>query len=79
MVLPGGPLAPVFWYGFILIGLVFPAVVELWHVIPRLLYGKAFKSPRLLDVLVTATVIFGGFLLRYVVVIAGQITGPVGI
>jgi formate-dependent nitrite reductase membrane component NrfD len=31
------------------------------------------------DIAVSAAVLLGGFLLRYVVVVAGQITGPVGI
>ena len=79
VVLPGGSLAPMFWFGVIVVGLLIPALIELYYVIPRLLHGRQFRSPRVVDIVVTVTVIFGGFLLRYVVVIAGQITAPSGI
>jgi formate-dependent nitrite reductase membrane component NrfD len=48
-------------------------------VIPELLYHRGFASPRYVDIVVSVAVLIGGFLLRYVVVIAGQVTGPVGI
>ena len=79
VVLFGGELAPLFWFGFVLVGLVVPALVELVFVVPKLLYKKAFAAPRGIEIVVPAIVLVGGFLLRYVVVVAGQITGPVGV
>ncbi len=79
VILPGGSLAPMFWFGFVLVGLVVPVLVELFYVIPKLLYHRAYVAPRGVEIAVPVIVLVGGFLLRYVVVVAGQITGPVGI
>ncbi len=79
VILPGGELAPLFWFGVVLIGLLIPALIELYYLIPKLVYHRGFSAPRAVDIAVSGAVLFGGFLLRYVVVVAGQITGPVGI
>lgn len=79
VILPEGELASLFWIGFVLIGLVLPALIELFYVIPRLLYHRSFAAPRGVEIIVSIIVLIGGFVLRYVVVIAGQITGPVGV
>jgi formate-dependent nitrite reductase membrane component NrfD len=79
VILAGGELATLFWLGFIVLGLVLPALVELRYIIPRLLYRKEFSPPRGIEILVPIVVLIGGFVLRYIVVVAGQITGPVGI
>ncbi len=79
VILPGGDLAPLFWFGVVLVGLLIPALIELYYVVPKLLYHRGFASPRIVDIAVSGAVLLGGFLLRYVVVVAGQITGPVGI
>ncbi|MDZ7736021.1 MAG: NrfD/PsrC family molybdoenzyme membrane anchor subunit [Gammaproteobacteria bacterium] len=79
MVLPGGELAGLFWFGFIVLGLLVPVAVELYYVLPRLLYERAYASPPAADVFTCALVLLGGFMLRYVVLLAGQITGPIGI
>ncbi len=79
VILPGGSLALAFWGGVVLLGLLVPALIELKYVLPTLLHKKPFTVPRGMEVLVSVIILFGGFLLRYVVVIAGQITGPVGI
>ncbi len=79
VVLPGGTLAAMFWVWFVLVGLVLPALVELRYVIPRLLYHRRFAVHRAIEIAVPALILVGGFMLRYVVVVAGQITGPVGI
>ncbi len=78
-VITGGPLTSQFWFGFVVLGLLLPVVIELKYVFPTLLYQKQFVMPRTMEVLVCLLVLAGGFLLRYIVVIAGQITGPVGI
>jgi formate-dependent nitrite reductase membrane component NrfD len=79
VILPGGDLAPLFWFGVVLIGLLIPALIELYYLIPKLVYHRDFKAPRTVDIAVSGAVLLGGFLLRYVVVVAGQITGPVGL
>lgn len=79
MILPGGEMASTFWLWVVLVGLVLPALAELYTVIPRMLYNVPFKAHRSIEFLVSVAVLIGGFMLRYVIVIAGQITGPVGI
>lgn len=78
-VILGGELTTLFWFGFVVLGLLLPAAIELKYVIPTLLYQKAYAIPRTMEFMICALVIVGGFMLRYIVVIAGQITGPVGI
>ena len=79
VILPGGDLAALFWIGVVLIGLLIPALIELYYVVPKLVYHRGFNAPRIVDIAVSGAVLFGGFLLRYVVLVAGQVTGPVGI
>ena len=79
VILYGGNLASLFWIGVILIGLVMPALVELAYVVPKLLFHRAYSVPIGIEIAVPAVVLFGGFLLRYVIVVAGQVTGPIGI
>ncbi len=79
VILPGGELAGMFWFWVVLVGLLIPALIELIFVIPKLLYHRDYSAPRMVDILVPVAVLIGGFMLRYVVVVAGQITGPVGI
>ncbi len=43
------------------------------------LFSSRIGIDRHTEMLIAAAVIFGGLLLRYVVVVAGQITGPVGL
>ena len=78
-VILSGSLTTQFWFWVVLVGLVVPALVELRYVIPRLLNHQKFAVPRGIELLVPIAVLVGGFMLRYVVVVAGQITGPVGI
>ncbi|MFV2033603.1 MAG: NrfD/PsrC family molybdoenzyme membrane anchor subunit [Halocynthiibacter sp.] len=79
VILPGGELALLFWGGVVLVGLVIPVIIELRYVVPTLVYHKPYMAPRNVEILVAVIVLAGAFLLRYVVVIAGQITGPTGI
>jgi len=78
-ILPGGSLASYFWFGVVAIGLLIPALIELYFVIPRLLYHREYAAPRGVEIVVPLAVLVGGFMLRYVIVIAGQVTGPVGV
>lgn len=75
----GANLAVLFWLGVVLIGLLIPALVELFYVSPKLVFQRQFGPPYGVEIVVPVAVLVGGFLLRYVVVVAGQITGPVGI
>ena len=79
VILFGGSLATLFWFWVVLVGLLIPALVELVYVVPRLLYRRGYAAPRGIEIVVPAAVLIGGFMLRYVIVVAGQITGPVGI
>jgi len=78
-ILPGGEMAAMFWVGVVLIGLVMPAVIEAFYVMPKLLHHREFAAPRSVEIIVSIAVLIGGFMLRYVIVAAGQITGPVGL
>jgi len=79
VILPGGVLAVGFWAWVVLVGLVVPAAIALVYMSPRLFSHGAFTAPRTAGIVLPAALLFGGYMLRYFVVIAGQITGPVGI
>jgi formate-dependent nitrite reductase membrane component NrfD len=79
VILPGGDLAAPFWLWVVLVGLLVPALVELFYVVPKLLYRRDYAAPRVVELAVPIAVLVGGFMLRYVVVVAGQVTGPVGL
>lgn len=75
----GVSLAGMFWFWVILVGLLIPLIVELRYVVPRLLYQREYAMPRGVEFIVPVAILIGGFVLRYVVVVAGQVTGPIGI
>lgn len=77
--LPGGELASAFWGLVVAIGILLPFFVELAMVMPKLLYGRPYRALRSLEVLASLAVLIGGVALRYLVVVGGQITGPVGL
>ena len=79
VIMVGGDLAALFWFGVVVLGLLIPVIIELKYVIPKLLHNREYSAPRGIEILVPVIILIGGFLLRYVVVIAGQLTGPVGI
>lgn len=79
VVLAGGSLAGMFWFWVVLVGLVVPAAIELALIVPRLIHHKAFVVHQSLEIILPAAVLVGGFMLRYVVVVAGQITHPLGL
>jgi len=79
VVLPGGELAGLFWLWVVLIGLLLPVLVELVLIIPKLLYHREYSAPRPVEITIALGVLTGGFMLRYVIVVGGQITGPVGL
>lgn len=73
-ILPGGHLAVAFWGLVVISGLVIPFVVELFQIVPKLVYGKQFKTTLAMEVAVSSAILIGGFALRYIIVVAGQIT-----
>ena len=75
----GGELSLMFWFWVIAIGLLVPACIELAVIIPRMINHGKYISHRYIDIIVPTTVLIGGFMLRYVVLIAGQITFPIGL
>ncbi|MHA1190573.1 MAG: NrfD/PsrC family molybdoenzyme membrane anchor subunit, partial [Alphaproteobacteria bacterium] len=79
VILPGGELAGLFWLWVVLIGLLLPVLVELVLIIPKLLYHREYSAPRPVEITIALGVLTGGFMLRYVIVVGGQITGPVGL
>ena len=72
-------MAGLFWIGVVLIGLIIPGIIELFYVQKTLLYQRPYKIPKFMEILVCLAVLVGGFMLRYVIVMAGQMTGPVGL
>ncbi|MHA1566878.1 MAG: NrfD/PsrC family molybdoenzyme membrane anchor subunit [Alphaproteobacteria bacterium] len=79
VILTGGELAQAFWLWVVVVGLLVPGFVELIYVASKLLYHREFKAPKSVEIAVSIAVLIGGFMLRYVIVVAGQITGPVGL
>lgn len=79
VILPGGELSLPFWGLVVVLGVVIPFAVEIVLIAPRLLYRRDFHSYRPIEIALPIAVLIGGFTLRYVIVVAGQITGPVGL
>lgn len=78
-IMSGGSLAALFWWGVVVLGLLAPAAIELKYTTPTLFHGRAFAMPQQMEISAAVFILCGGFILRYVVVVAGQITGPVGL
>lgn len=68
----GGPFTFAFWVLFFTLGLGVPLALEVWEMLPVLLDRPGFHPGRWLAGASAALVIFGGFVLRYVFVYAGQ-------
>lgn len=79
VIMAGGSLATEFWLWVVTIGLLVPVVLGLWSIMPRLAYGRDYVASRGIEVILPVTVLVGAFMLRYVIVVAGQITGPIGL
>jgi formate-dependent nitrite reductase membrane component NrfD len=79
VILPGGQLYQAFWVGVVLIGLLIPIVVEIFYLLRKLSGGGPFHMPFMFHVTIPVAILFGGLVLRYVIVVGGQVTGPVGI
>jgi formate-dependent nitrite reductase membrane component NrfD len=75
----GGELAGQFWLGVVVIGLLLPGLIELFKVAPVLVGKGQYVHSGFSMLLVSILVISGGFLLRYVIVVGGQIARLAGI
>jgi len=73
----GGPYTFLFWGLVVAVGLLFPLGLELYELVPHFIRHAALRkhNPWLSGV-VTISVLVGGFILRYVVVYAGQTPIP---
>jgi formate-dependent nitrite reductase membrane component NrfD len=79
VILPSGELGAQFWGLVVMIGILLPAGMELSKFVPGRAATNSISSARLFEFTAAALILIGGFALRYIVVVAGQITGPVGI
>jgi len=79
VILPGGELALLFWGIMVGVGILIPVAMETLAMTPRMQNGQAVAIHRTIEILAPLAVLIGGFTLRYVFVVAGQITGPIGI
>ena len=79
IILPGGEMAAMFWIWVVLVGLLIPVLMEMAYVIPKVVYRREFRIHEGSEILISVAVLVGGFMLRYIVVVAGQITGPLGV
>ena len=71
----GGPFTLLFWVFFLGLGLLLPLVIETAETIPALVgYHKVHYNLKL-TAITAALVLCGGFLLRYIFVFAGQMSG----
>ena len=79
MILPGGEMAGIFWLWVVLVGLLVPGLIEMAYITPKLVYHREFRMHMSSELLIAIAVLIGGFMLRYIVVIGGQVTGPMGV
>jgi len=77
VVIMGGPLTWAFWLGVIVIGMLLPLIYGVYEMLPSPSIPEVKRHKPLLALLVSSSVLIGGSMLRYVVVYAGQITGPI--
>jgi len=70
----GGEFSNIFWYGFVLAGLIIPLILETIDLIPEIARRQKPSSIKIMGYLSAVLVLVGGFLLRYIFVYAGQST-----
>lgn len=68
----GGEFTGLFWYGFVVAGLLIPLVLETLDLIPEIARRQRARHIKSLGYLSAVLVLVGGFLLRYIFVFAGQ-------
>jgi formate-dependent nitrite reductase membrane component NrfD len=75
-IIMGGSMTAAFWLGVVIIGMLAPLAHNIFEVFAKDETEEKSRN-RLKAMLVTVSVLVGGFLLRYVIVYAGQLTGPI--
>ncbi len=70
----GGPYTLAFWLFFLGAGLLAPLTLEVIEVAPAIKSGAVLHHNRRLACVTAGLVVFGGYLLRYIFVYAGQIS-----
>ena len=68
----GGPFTILFWVFFVGFGLLFPLGIEVWEMIPAVPKSGALHYSKSMAIAAAGLVLTGGFLLRYILVFAGQ-------
>ncbi|VAV99891.1 NrfD protein [hydrothermal vent metagenome] len=76
---PGGELAGFLWFGVVGLGLLVPLLIESKNILPKLLGRGTYSHSGMMVFTIPILVIAGGFFLRYVIVIGGQIAKLAGI
>lgn len=71
----GGSYTLVFWLFFMGLGLLLPLAIEVWEVVPALFSKASIHHNKSLAAAAALLVLVGGYLLRYIFVYAGQISG----
>lgn len=79
ILMPGGEMAQVFWLWFVGMGLLLPVTIETFYIVRKVVYGMEFRVPLVVEIIVPLAILAGGLILRYAIVYAGQLTGPVGL
>jgi formate-dependent nitrite reductase membrane component NrfD len=75
-VIMGGSLTLIFWLGVVVIGMLAPLSYDIVEIFKKHA-AEEKERDRLIAMLIAASVLAGGFMLRYVMVYAGQLTGIV--
>jgi len=75
----GGALTTHFWVGVVLVGLMIPVILEIQKILPRLLGNGPYVHSGAVVFVVPVMVLIGGFILRYVIVVGGQLAKLAGI
>lgn len=70
----GGPFTTLFWVFFLGLGLLTPLVIEVKELVPVMVSNREFHYNRFVTAGAAVLILGGGFLLRYIFVVAGQIS-----
>ena len=70
----GGPYTVAFWFFFLCLGILVPLAVEVWEIVPAVRAKLPLKHNKRLTAATALLVLFGGYMLRYIFVYAGQLS-----